>query len=173
MQLELVGHQFGDDDLLLRGCSAEGGNCAFNQILVDEGGVELFVDTLEHHAEEIVFRLQDALRHGEPLNVLHPVDFPEQVHHRVVHADRVLIDAVDGGEFGHRDMAAETDGLVADGMLETENHADADNHDRQSDGYPDGGNTYGRATHFLLVARIIVNTFCYKEGKVQGFCVLL
>ena len=173
MQLEFVGHQFGDEDLLLRGCSAEGGNGAFYQVLVDEGGIELFVDALEHHAEEIVFRLQDALRHGEPLDVLHSVDLPEQVHHRVVHADRILIDAVDGGELGYRDMTAETDGLVADGMLETEHHADTDNHDRQSDGYPDGCNTYGRTTHFLLVARIIIDTLCYKEGKVQGFCVLL
>ena len=68
----------------------------------------------------------------------------------------------------HLDMAAEAYYLVTDGVLESKDHADGDNHNSQADGDTDCGNMDSWTAHLTLVALITVNPLCYEKREVHS-----
>ena len=95
--------------------------------------------------------------------MLHTRDLFIAFHHTVVDADGVGVGTEEGEHVLHLDMTAESHHLVADGMLESQDHTHGDDHHRQSDGNTDGRNTNGRTTHLSFVALITVDSLCYEK----------
>ena len=112
---------------------------------MDEGGVVFRSNALEHHPEKFLVGLQDALLHGIALHMLYSIDALEYGHHRVAYLCRKLFVALQGHEVGNRYMASKTYHLVPDGMLESQDNTDADNHYGKSYCHTDGSNAYGRS----------------------------
>ena len=63
--------------------------------------------------------------------MLHTRDLFIAFHHTVVDADGVGVGTEEGEHVLHLDMTAESHHLVANGMLESQNHTHGDDHHRQ------------------------------------------
>ena len=59
-------------------------------------------------------------------------------------------------------MASEAYYLVADGVLEAEDHADGNNHHGQSDSYSDGSYANGGTADVAFLVFGAVNSSCYE-----------
>ena len=129
--------------------------------------VEFRTYTFEHHAEEVVVGLQQSLGDGIPLYMPDARLLAEHLHHAVAGTDGVGVDVVVFHQVLHLDVSAEACHLVADGVLESQHHADGDDHHHESDGDAHEGNTYSRATHLTLVALVAIDSFRYKKREIQ------
>lgn len=136
-------------------------------MLVDEGGVVLGSHALEGHTQKVVVGLEDALLHGKPLHVAHALDAAQDAHHRVAHLDGVLLLRLQGHEVAHLDVAAETYHLLADGVLEAEDHAHRDEHHGQSDGHSGDGYPHGRSGHLETLVAVGIDASCDIQGQVH------
>ena len=134
--------------------------CSLYEALAEEAGVVLGSDALEHHAEEVLVGLEDALCHGEALDMTDAGDGLELLDQAVVHADGEGSLGAYGAHVEHLNMAAEAHHLVADGVLEAEHDGDGDYHHCQSDGYAEGGDADGRAAHLPAVVVLPVDVAC-------------
>ena len=156
LQLQLVCHQLGNQNLVMAGFVIKLRYASFHHVLMDEGRIEIRSHTLEHYAQEIVVGLEDSFFHGKALHMFHAWNLLEHLHHRVVHHHRILVLLLQGHEVRHLDMASEANHLVADGVLESQHHAYRHDHDGKSDGNTGCGNMNSRARNLTFVALITI-----------------
>ena len=156
LQSQLVCHQLGNQNFVVACLVVKLRNASLHHVLVDEGGVPFRSNALETHSEEVFVSLEDTFLHGESLHVFHTRSFLDDLYHGVVHHHWVLVHLLEGHEVGNLDMASETYHLVTDGMLESQDHTDGDDHDGKTDGDTRHGNMNSRARNFTFVALIAV-----------------
>ena len=125
---------------------------------MNERGVELRPYPLEDHAEEVLVGLQDALLHGKPLHMLHPVNLPEHGEHGVAHLNGVLLACLQRHEVAHLNVTAEPHHLVSDGVLEAKHHTHRHNHHRQADSHTSGSYAYSRLRDHALAIVVTVDS---------------
>ena len=94
--------------------------------------------------------------------MLHVIDALQHVHEAVVYADRVGTLLLKCKEVCHGDVTSEAYHLVPDGVLKSEHHAHADNHNGKTYRHTYCGNTNGRAAHLMFVSLVIVNLAGYE-----------
>ena len=98
----------------------------------------------------------------------HTLNALDNAHDAVVDTDGIGVGALHGEEVGNLDMAAESDDLVAYGVLESKHHRHGEDHHGKSDSHTSRGYMNGRAAHLTLVALVAVYTFCYEKREVHS-----
>ena len=156
LQFQLVGHQLGDENLVVARLVIKLRDAAFNHVLMDEGRIEIRSYTFEHDAQKIAVCLQDSLFHGKFLHMFYARYLFQYVDHRVVHNHRILVLLLQRHEVCHLYMASESYHLVAYGMLESEHNAYRHNHNGESDSNTCSGYMNSRARNFTFIALIAI-----------------
>ena len=141
---------------------AELRNTPLHKILLEEGTIEFWSHTFEGNAQEVVLRLQEALRDGIALDMSDTFDLLDDRHQTVIGSNKIRVRIVESEHVMDLYMSTKTDHLVADGMLETEYHTYGDNHHCQTDRYTVGSNTDSRTTDFPFVALITIDFLGYE-----------
>ena len=65
-------------------------------------------------------------------------------------------------------MTAETHHFVADGVLESKDHADGYNHDCQSDSHSCRGNADGWSADFATLVFRAIDSAGYEQGQIHS-----
>ena len=146
----------------MAGGIAELRHLALQEVLLQEAGIVFGSYALEHGPEEVVVGLQDTLCHRIALHMTDAPDALDFCHQTVVETDGVGIGTIVGQHVVYLDMAAESDDLVTDGVLESQHDTHGDDHHSQADSHSDDGYTNSRATHITLVALVAIKSPCYE-----------
>ena len=137
-------------------------NASCYEILMKEGTVELWSYALESDPQEIILRLQQSLSDSIALSMSDALDLLHFPHERIICRDKIRISVIEPQDIVNLDVSAKANHLIANGVLESENHPHGDDHHSQTNGDPNGGNTDSRTTDFPFVALITINLSGYE-----------